>query len=232
MANVFIAIFVASIAVSVIQQFFDHSRSSQRRIYWSCACVAAVAGFLAVYPDSKKGLWMALFALGAMMLIAYAYTPYIKIRGKIYALSVQDSDPDRDEASAEATADVQHDPAPDAYSGLLTAAKMWWILIPLMLISSVNTYAFAIGEGEWWVAAIGIAFLIFLAIATGYGDASWGYPVARGQLVQFIILAVVTVGAFTVLYLGAYAAGRRRPRRSKHSMEYRAHPELRKKFSE
>jgi len=232
MSDVFMVIFVASIAVAVIQQFFKHSRGSQRRTYWSCTCAAAIFGFLAVYPDLQKGLWMALFSLGAMIVIAYAYTPYIKLGGKIYALTVHDSRPDPDEAAAETTTGQQHDPAPDAYSGLLTAPKMWWVLVPLMLISAGNTYAFAIGEGEGWVAAIGITFLVFLAIATGYGDASWGYSIARGQRLQFIILAIVTLGTFAVLYLGAYAIAKRRPVRSRHSMEYRAHPDLRKKYSE
>ena len=52
---------------------------------------------------------------------------------------------------------------------------------------------------------------------------------ARGQRIQFAILAVVTIGSFTVLYLAAYAVAKRRPLRSKHSMEYRAHPHLQDK---
>lgn len=227
MSDVFMVMFVAVVAAAVIQQFFEHSRSSQRRVYWSCTCAAAVFGSLAVYPDWQKGLVMVLFAFGAMTVIAYAYTPYIKIGGKIRSLAVQTPDPD--DIPAESTTG-QHDPAPDAYSGMLTAAKMWWILVPLMLISAINTYSFTTGEGEWWVAAIGVAFLVFLAVATGVGDASWGYPIARGQRIQFTILAVVTLGAFTVVYLAAYGLAKRRPFRSKHSLDSRAHPDLRDKY--
>jgi hypothetical protein len=232
MSNIFLVVVAACLAVAVIQQFFKHSRSSQRRIYWSCTCVAAVAGFLAAHPDSKKGLGMALFLLGAMTVVAYAYTPYIKIGGKIYALTVQDSQSDSVETPAgtpmDVTADLQHDPAPNAYSGLLSATKMWWLLIPLLVISSGNVFAFATGEGEGWVAAVGLGFLVFLAIATGYGDASWDYPIARRQRIQFGIITVITVGIFTALYLLAYFAGKHRPLRRTQSMEYRAHPRHRR----
>jgi hypothetical protein len=224
MSEFFLLVAAACLAVAVIQQFFKHSRSSQRRVYWSCTCVAAIAGFLAAHPDSKKGLGLVIFLLGAMTVVAYAYTPYIKFGGKIYALTVPDSEPDPDETTEAATADPERDPAPDAYSGLLTATKMWWLLIPLLVISSGNVYAFATGEGEAWVALIGIAFLVFLAVATGFGDASWGYGIARGQHIQFGLAAIVTVGVFAVLYLAAYHVGKRWPLRRKQSMEYRAHP--------
>lgn len=229
MSDLFFIVLAGCVAVAVIQQFFDHSRSSQRRVYWTCTGLGAVAAFLAIPEDTPKGIGVAAFFVGVMSVAAYAYTPYIKIGGKIRALAAQTPDPD--DTSAESTTG-QHDPAPDAYSGMLTAPKMWWILVLLMLISAGNTYAFATGDGEWWVAAIGIAFLVFLAVATGIGDASWGYPIARGQRIQFVILVVVTLGTFTVIYLAAYALAKRRPIRSKHSLEYRAHPDLREKYSE
>lgn len=196
-------------------------------MYWSCASAAAVFGSLAAYPPWTRALGACAFIAVVMIVVAYVYTPYIKMRAKIYSLGIQSPDPDD---VTPGSASGQHDPAPDGYSGTLTAAKMWWILVPLMFISAGNTYAFATGDGEWWVAAIGVAFLLFLAIATGYGDASWGYPIARGQRIQFALLAVITLGTFTIVYLAAYAMARRRPVRSKHSLEYRAHPHLREKY--
>jgi hypothetical protein len=226
-SNVFFILLVACAVVALIQQYVKYGRSLQRRIYWSCACLGAVAAFLAFYPDLKKGLGLALFFLGVMVVAAYAYTPYVKIGGKVYALTVQDSRPDADEdadeTAATATAATQHDPAPDAYSGLISATKMWWLLIPLLVISTGNVYAFASGKSEWWVAAIGVAFLVFLAVAMGYGDASWGYGVARGHHVQFALAAIVTVGVFAALYLAAYQTGKHWPLRREQSMEYRAH---------
>jgi hypothetical protein len=228
MSDLFLYIFGAALAIAVIQQFFKHSRSSQRRIYWICTIVGAVAAFFMVNPDWKKGLGIALGCLAVMTVVAYANTPYIKIGGKVYALTVQDSRSDPDDGSARgpgsALAHKDRDPAPDAYSGLLTTTKMWWLLILMMLISTGNIYAFLSGEGEWWVAAIGLAFILFLSIAMGFGDASWGYGIARGQRVQFVIAAIATVGVFAALYLAAYQAGKRWPSRRKQSMEYRAHP--------
>ena len=64
----------------------------------------------------------------------------------------------------------------------------------------------------------------------GHQDASWGYRFARGQLAQFAAAGVVTFGSFAALYSCGYAAGKRWPLRPKGSMEYRAHPHLRKNF--
>ncbi|BBY44185.1 hypothetical protein MCEL_24800 [Mycolicibacterium celeriflavum] len=169
--------------------------------------------------------------LGVMTVIAYAYTPYIKLRGKVYAMTVQDSEPDPEHPTTENptyTRDAGRDAAPDSYSGLLSATKMWWMIVGLMIISSGNTIAFVTGKGEWWVAAIGIAFLVFLAVTTGYGDASWGYGIARGQHIQFGIGTLITAGLFAVLYLTAYQFAKRLPSRRTQSMEYRAHPRHRR----
>ena len=228
MSNVFFVLLVACAVVALAQQYVKYSRSSQRRIYWGCACLGAAAAFLAFYPDSKKGIGMGLFFLGVMIAAAYAYTPYIKIGSKVYALTVQDSRPDPDENSARApdagVTEQDQDPAPDAYSGLLSATKMWWLLIPLLVISTGNVYAYASGKVVWWVAAIGLAFIVFLAVAMGFGDASWGYGIARGHRVQFVIAAIVTVGVFAAFYLAAYQTGKHWPLRREQSMEYRAHP--------
>lgn len=229
MSDIFMALFAAFLGIAVIQQFFKHSRASQRRIYWNCTWLAAVAGFCAGYPDWQRAAGLSVLAVAGMIVAAYAYTPYIKIGGKIRSLGLQTPDPE--DVPAEPPAE-QQDPAPDAYSGVLSAPKMWWLMVPVMLISAANTYAFATGESEWWVAVIGIAVLIFLAVTVGYGDASWGYPIARGQKIQFAILAVVTLGTFTAVYLASYAMAKRRPMRSKHSLDYRAHPHLRDKYPE
>lgn len=226
MSNPFFILLAACAVGALTQQYVKYGRSKQRRVYWGCASLGTIAAFLAFYPVSKNGIGMALFFLGAMTVVAYAYTPYIKIRGKVYVLTVQDSQPDPDDHPDEGapTTCRAPDPAPDAYSGLLSATKMWSLLIPLMVISTGNIYAFGFSRGEWWVAAIGLAFIVFLAVAMGYGDASWGYGVARGHHVQFVIAAIVTLGAFAGLYLAANQTGKRWPSRRKQSMEYHAHP--------
>jgi hypothetical protein len=222
LALCFVAVFILS--------FFKISLSSQRRIYWSCALFGAVSGFLMFLPNWKDGTVAALFALIPMTLFAYGYTPYIKIRGKIYALYLSDSLAEHDETSAAAVPGQEYDPAPDSYGGIATAAKFWWVLVFSMAMSAVLLYAFARGEMDGLGAVIGAGFIVFLAVVGGLGDASWDYPVARGQRLQFGIISVITAGAFTVLYLAAYYAGKRWPLRMKRSLEYRAHPRHRKNY--
>lgn len=228
MANFFLGTAVTAIAAAVIQSFLNHSHRSQRRTYWSCVGVAAIAGFFMAYPDWKKGLGLALFFFGAMTIAAYAYTPYIKLGRRTRTLTVQGSAPDGDGTLNTTPAARNGDPLADAYSGIISAAKLWWLIVGVVIISAGNFYAFVVGRGESWVAAIGAGLLVFLAVATGYGDASWKNSVARGQRTQFALAAVTTAGTFAVLYLLAYCAGMRLPLRRQQSMEYRAHPHHRR----
>ena len=84
-------------------------------------------------------------------------------------------------------------------------------------------------QGPWYALGASASMAI-LPLLTGHQDSSWAYRVARGQLVPFTLVGVTTLGTFTALYLIAYAAGKRWPLRPKGSMEYQAHPSLRKQF--
>ena len=201
------------------------TRSSQRRIYWGSTCVAAISGFLAFYPDWKTGLAIAGLWLAAMTFAAYAATPYIKIRGKIYAVTVSLRQPDpEDRARSVKRTDAPYDPAPDSYSGMLTPATMWWMLVVLAVIAAGDVYFFVLGRGGWSVPAMGAGLLALLAVGLGYGDASWGYRIARGQYVPFGVASVITAGSFAVVYLTAYHTARHWPLRRTRSLEYRARP--------
>jgi hypothetical protein len=234
MQTVFLGVVVVCFVVGFVLDFFNIPRSTQRRIYWATACLAAVAGFLAVYPNWKTGLGLAGMLLAAMTVMAYVATPYIKVGGKIYALTVSLSRPDPPDAhTAESEpagapdarkADPHFDPAPDSYSGMLTAATMWWMLVGLAVIAAVNAYAFLFSDGKPLVAAVGTGFLALLAIGTGYGDASWDYPIARGQRLQLGLASLITAGGFALVYFAAYYTARRWPLRRQQSLEYRAHP--------
>jgi hypothetical protein len=171
---------------------------------------------------------MFLFIGGGMTASAYWFTPYIKIRGKIYAFHIQDSLPDPpDGTPPPGSDDPDYDPAPDSYSGTVTAKKAWWVLVFFMTIC-VFTVIIRDGNGAW-MAPSAAAIVVVSAAVYGYGDASWGYSVARGQRLQFAIVSVVTVGVFTVFYLGGYRAGKRWPLRRTQDMEYRAHPHHQKR---
>jgi hypothetical protein len=241
MQNLFIGVIVVCFLTGLVLDFLRISRSTQRRIYWAAACLAAVAGFLAVYPNWKTGLGLAAMLLAAMTVMAYAATPYIKIGGKIYALTVSQSRPDPPDTHiapagragteggpTEPTTDPHVDPAPDSYSGILTAATMWWMLVGIAVIGAANVYFFVVGRGGGWAAAGAAAFVGLLAIGAGYADASWDCPIARGQHVQLGVASLITAGAFALVYLTAYYTARRWPLRREQSLEYRAHPRHRK----
>ena len=142
MQHLFLAVIIVCFVVGLALDFLHISRRSQRRIYWASACLAAVSGFLIVYPNWKTGLAIAGILSAAMTMAAYAATPYIKIGGKTYALTVNDRQPDPEDSSTAQTADPQFDPAPDSYSGMLTPATMWWLLVVLAVIAAANMYAF------------------------------------------------------------------------------------------
>lgn len=204
------------------------NRRAGRRAYWGGALIASISAFFVFYPpDVKAGIAFSLLACFLMIFTAYSYTPYIKIRGKIYAYTVRDSvpDPSPDGTPPPGIDDPGYDPAPDSYGSLATAKKIWWSMVFAMVICMGT-----IDTTRPWHTAISVCLVVFFAIGFGYGDASWGYPIARGQRPQFVIIAIITVGVFTVLYFAAYRAGKRWPLRRKQSMEYRAHPRHQRQY--
>ena len=145
---------------------------------------------------------MALFFLGVMAVAAYAYTPSIKVGGKVYALTVQDSRPDADESSG------QHRcrrGCPEARSRYRRVQRNHLrdedVVAPRAAPSYLIRRYLCVCDGRR--RGLGRShrhsFLVFLAVATGYGDASWRYGIARGQHIYFGLAAVVTVGVFAVL---------------------------------
>lgn len=208
-----------------------NNRHAGRRLFWSGFFIATASAFFIAYPpDWKSGIGLSILVDSLMLINAYFSTPYIKIRGKIYAFSLRDSssDPSPEGEPPAEPDDPARDPAPDSYSGLATAKKMWWLLIFVMAICVINVIS--ISEDRPWLTPLAAAVGVAIAIVFGYGDASWRYPIARGELVQFVIIAIITVGVFAILYLTAYYAGKRWPLRRKQSMEYRAHPRHQKKY--
>lgn len=212
--------------VGFMLSFFKISRGVQRRLYWSCACAAGVAGVMSTYPTWDGAATLGILPPMAMVAMAYVGTPYIKIGGKIYSLTVGAQRPDAEVVphAENVSAKPKTDPTPDSYSGLLTPATMWWMLVVIAAIASGSVYGFATGKEEAWVAVMVAGLLALLAAGTGYGDASWRYPVARRQFVQFGVASVITVGSFALVYLTAYYLAQRRPLRRTRSMERLTHP--------
>ena len=88
MQYLFLGVIILCFVAGLTLDFFSVSRSTQRRLYWAGAGLAALAGFLMVYPNLKNAVGIAVMLFATMTLIAYVSTPYIKIGGKIYALTI------------------------------------------------------------------------------------------------------------------------------------------------
>jgi hypothetical protein len=162
-----------------------------------------------------------------MTVAAYVTSSYIKIGGKIYALTVADSQPDPEDGPSDTNAGVG--PAADAYSGQLAPAKMWWMIVVLAVIGGGNAYAALFSNGEAWVGVMSAGFAALVAIGAGYTDGSWDYQPARRQYLQLGLASVVTAGGFALLYFAAFYTARRRPLRRSQSLDPRAHPRHQKR---
>jgi hypothetical protein len=204
---------------------------TRRRLYWIGALIASVSAFFALYPpDWGGGLGLAAALAAVLVFRAYMGTSHIRIRGRTYAFNLGDSQADDADGRPRNSGNPDYDPAPDSYAGFATAAKTWWLFAFVTIGCAFIVAIFVTQhEGPWYALGAG-AVMAIMPLFIGHQDSSWGYRVARGQLVQFAVAGVATLGTFTALYFLAYAAGRRWPLRPKGSMEHRAHPHLRKKY--
>jgi hypothetical protein len=220
--NILFAAAAASFLAGFSLSSFRLNMRVQRRVYWVCACLAAIFGFLMPLPNTRTGLVVGGLFFSGMTVAAYVTSSYIKIGGKIYALTVADSQPDPEDGPSDTHAGV--DPSADAYSGQLTPAKMWWMIVVLAVIGGGNAFAALFSNGEAWVGVMSAGFAALLAIGAGYTDGSWDYQPARRQYLQLGLASVVTAGGFALLYFAAFYTARRRPLRRSQSLDPRAHP--------
>jgi hypothetical protein len=220
--KVFFALAGVCLLISVLSPFITKGQVWERRTFWIGTFGAALFIFLGGLPHWIGGLALAGAGVFAMALSAYFTSSYIKISGKIYAFHTRDGQPDR---SPKSPRQPVYDPAEEHYGTDVTAKKAWWLMIPAMGLCS-GTVVNNVGTGGSLGLLIATAgFLVIGAVGLGYAsDASWGYRVARGQYVQFVLVGIVTAGVFTVLYLLAYVVGRRWPYRYKKSLERPAPP--------
>ena len=191
-------------------------------MFWGGLLVATVSAFFIGYPpDWRLGIGCSLLCIIAMLITAYFNSPYIKIRGKIYAIGIEDSRPDPAPDGTPVAVDGP-DPMIGSYSGAITAKKFWRMLIFLMGISAFGVVGYFVDGDSPRVAVVGTAMIIAMAALGGYGDASEGHPIAREQRVPFVIIAVITGGVFAVIYLLAHRAGKRWPLRRHQPEQFRS----------
>jgi hypothetical protein len=104
----FFVIAMLCVFSGLVLSFFKISVARQRRVYWRCAVLGAVAGFFCGYPDVGKGVGAAALVIFAMILGAVRATPYLKIGGKIYAFSAADRRARDDDVPGTLQEDLAH----------------------------------------------------------------------------------------------------------------------------
>ena len=209
------AVGVVCLGIGAVGAGFIHSIPAQRRFFWGFTIAGSlIAGISAAYPHWATAVLASLGTCLAMSLYAYAWTPYLKIGGRIYASLTRNVNAEgpptpvlRPSEPASAPVSVSDDP----YAVLTTAAKAWWGWVALATLCSGGAWAhFAKGVGGWGTTAF-IALCLLILGFVGYVEASVRSPVAARQRLQFVLFTLVSAGVGTVLYLLGYAAGRLRP---------------------
>ena len=191
----------------------SNNRRLGRRIFWGGFLLATVSAFFISYPpDWKTGAGLSLLAAIVLLIPAYFGSPYIKIRGKIYAIGIEDTRPDPAPDGTPVAVDGP-DPTIGSYSGAITAQKLWRLAIFVTGLFAFGVISYSIDGESPGIAWMSAAALVGMAATIGYGDASEGHPVARGQRIPFVIIAIITGGVFTVIYLVAYRTGKHWPLR-------------------
>lgn len=181
-----------------------------RRLFWSGLAIAVgSASFIAYPPDWKSGLGISLFVAVMMLMTAFFSSPYLKIGGKVLAFFTVDAESER-----EASDGVERRGHPAQPTGVLTTArKLWWLMVPAMALCVFNIGQYAVAGENPRLAATMAAVIVAVALTAGYGDGRANFGFARKQILQFVIVSVMTLGTLTVLYVGGYAVGKRMRRR-------------------
>lgn len=205
----------AVIAVGMVGGAFLSGRRRQRRAYWLSWLVGGVLMTLAADHAGGGGLTMAAFCAAMSVMIAFLKSPYLKIGGRIYALTLDDRQPDPPEGDDGPASPVAR--PTDSY-GNLSAATMWWLMTILIGSGSVVVAVEGYAVDTVWVPGF---FAVCLAL-TGWGDGANGFGLARRQYLPAAILTAASVPLFLIpplLYLVCFAIGRRHPARRDHDVD-------------
>ncbi|WP_141681968.1 hypothetical protein [Mycobacterium malmoense] len=183
------ALLVAGICVGLVAAVASvvvDDRDVQRRIYWLGWLGAALCFAVAVLPRGWPGsLGIGLLALFAAMVYAYLRTPFLKIGGRVYAISRTE---EAKGAPQYPRAAAKNGSYPTAM-GSLSARNMWWILVAMTCIVSLGIYV----VGWTWQMSLGAAFLTVMGALAGIDDGSRKLPIARGQHIQAFLASVASI---------------------------------------
>lgn len=174
---------------------------SRRRIYWCFSALAAVFVILGAYNDLQLLLALLFVVLLTTVGSAYAFTPYIRIRGRIYAFQ-----PGHINVESKDTAEKLH-----RHEQIATPTKMWWIVAGFAVaFDAALCSSFLPGrerlnfQDDRELILYALAFCVLFSVGFGYGEAKFGYPIAQRQRLQFVIATISSAGLFAVLYLMSY----------------------------
>lgn len=82
-----LAIIVIGFVGGVIPFWKSRTRSPasiQRRVFWPSAVTGVVLLFVSALPDRRSSVFAAVAATCVLVVMAYRFTPLIKIRGRVY----------------------------------------------------------------------------------------------------------------------------------------------------
>ena len=194
---------VAAVASVVVDD-----REVQRRIYWLGWLSAALCFALAVLPRGWPGsVGIGLLALFAATVYAYLRTPYLKVGGRVYAISGTEEAPNGTRRYPRSAAKAEGYPTA---MGSLSARNMWWILAAMTGIVSLGIYV----VGWTWQIILGAALLTVMGGLAGIDDGSRKLPIARGQHVQAFLTSVASILLWLappICYYIGYRVGQRWP---------------------
>ncbi len=187
---------------------FVKDRQYERWLYWFGSLTGGAFVSLSLADRGWKTVVIVAVGLAIVTVFqAYFKTPYIRIRGRNHAFSMQDSAPDPGDVDPDEPPSV---PPRDSYPGRLTASKAWWLFVVI-----VGFFGVGGAVAGWNGHTLPAAGLICLGgLVCGIDDATRKLPKARGQTTQAIIAAALSISmAFlpAILYLLGYRIGTIRP---------------------
>ncbi|WP_197378350.1 hypothetical protein [Mycolicibacterium mengxianglii] len=169
----------------------------QRKVYWGSTFGSAACVFVASLPNIATGLIFVVFVLFITTVRAYFASQYIKIGGHVIAFHSAPDPARHDDVAA-----LEDD---QPYSPSVSAAKMWWLMvIAVGVIGSGNMWAYVVDREDLRYGILGLGIVVAAAVLYGIGDAMHLQRIARGQYLQFAVLALVSAGIFPVLYVIAH----------------------------
>jgi hypothetical protein len=213
---------LAIVIIGMMTAAFLPHRHVQRRTYWLSWLAGGLTMTAAAAHSGPRNAWtIAVFAAVMSVMIAFFRSPYLKIGGTIFALSLSDRQPD---PPRNGQPPAPPRPLPRDRYGNLSAATFWWIQAFLFAAGAVN-----VTTAGWKPSTAACVAVFTLALAMiGFADASDGFPIVRRQFVPALVLTASSVALLFIppaAYVLGYTMGRTNRRRhpSRHDDAHRGH---------